>query len=233
MSQTASLQERLLGDEVPSLQYTEPASEASAGSQHDWADEARLVVARLERATGRDVGRLVSAARALGEAIELQGRELDILSWSAALYDLGMLAVPEEIVAKGGTLEGEDLTEIRRHPVAGGEMIMDISPRLGRVAEAARSHHEHWDGRGYPNGLSGYEIPLHGRILAIVDVYDALTSPRPLRRGVFTEAGARDYIEAQGGRRFDPALVKAFLSEIEPDRANARGGKLLRRRKAS
>jgi putative two-component system response regulator len=192
----------------------EESTESQTSGQHDWAEEARLVIARLEQATGRDVSRLVALARSLGEAIDLQGKELDILSWSAALYDLGMLSVPEEVVAKTGTLEGDDLEEIRRHPLVGADMILDISPRLGRVAEAARTHHEHWDGHGYPAGLSGYEIPLHGRILAIVDTYDALTSARPLRRGVFTEAGARQYLDAQRGKRFDPTLVGVFLSEL-------------------
>lgn len=209
----------------------QPAIGEQTATQHDWADEARLVIARLEHTTGRDVSRLVELARMLGEGIDLQGKELDILSWSAALYDIGMLAVPEDVVAKGGTLEGDDLSEIRRHPMTGAEMILDISPRLGRVAEASRTHHEHWDGHGYPAGLAGYEIPLHGRILAIVDTYDALTSVRPLRRGVFTEAGARQYLESQKGKRFDPTLVGVFLAVLEPGDRRARGAKLLRRRK--
>jgi response regulator RpfG family c-di-GMP phosphodiesterase len=230
VSQTTSLQERISEDEPP--QDADLATESQAGGQHDWAEEARLVIARLERVTGRDVSRLVSLARTLGEGIDLHGKELDILSWSAALFDLGMLSVPEDVVAKGGTLEGEDLEEIRRHPITGAEMILDISQRLGRVAEAARTHHEHWDGHGYPNGLNGYEIPLHGRILAIVDTYDALTSVRPLRRGVFTETGARDYLESQRGKRFDPTLVDVFLTEIGQGDRRPQGAKMVRRRKS-
>lgn len=232
MSQTTSLQDRVSGDDAPASEAGAAGVPAAgkAGGHHDWADEARLVIARLERSSGRDVSRIVSLARALGEGIDLQGKELDILSWSAALYDVGMLSVPEDVVGKGGTLEGEDLSEIQRHPISGAEMILDISPRLGRVAEAARTHHEHWDGHGYPGRLAGYEIPLHGRILAIVDTYDALTSPRPIRRGVFTESGARDYVESQKGKRFDPTLVGVFLSELEPDDRRARGSKLRRRK---
>lgn len=181
-----------------------------------WADGARELVARFEEQTGRDVDRAVATARSFGQALGLEPKELELLIWSAALYDVGMLTVPDDVMSKGGRLEGGDLHQIRRHPLASAEMILEISPRLDRVAEAARTHHEHWDGQGYPAGLAGHEIPLHGRILAIVDTYDALTNFRPVRQGVFTDAAAREYLEVERAKRFDPSLVSTFLGEIDP-----------------
>src|SRR5271166_4390959 len=127
MSQTTSLQDRVSEHEPPQGTGSDAgvaAPEGQTSGQHDWAEEARLVIARLERTTGCDISRIVALARTLGESIDLQGKELDILSWAAALYDLGMLSVPEDVRAKGGTLEGDDLTEIRRHPITGAEMIL-------------------------------------------------------------------------------------------------------------
>ena len=222
MSQSTSFDERSLtdgGPSAPSLQVVP-----------DWMDAARGLAARFEEVTGRSPSRSLAVARDLAAKLGLAGPELGLLEWSVALYDVGMLSVPGDVVGKGGCLDGGDLAHIRRHPTASAEMILRISSSLAPVAAAARSHHEHWDGRGYPDGLSGHEIPLHGRILALADTYDALTSFRPLRQGVFTDSAVREYFMAESGKRFDPSLVSAFLGPHADD--ERRSARALRRRKA-
>ena len=101
---------------------------------------------------------------------------------------------------------------MRRHPVVGAEILLAVSDRLGPVADAVRSHHERWDGTGYPDGRAGSAIPLYGRILAVVDVFDAVTSPRHYRARCLDELEARALLVAESGTHFDADVVRAYLS---------------------
>jgi putative nucleotidyltransferase with HDIG domain len=126
----------------------------------------------------------------------------------ALLHDVGKLMVPAEVLNKPGKLTDEEWAMVRRHPTAGVELLADIEFPWD-VRPIVESHHERWDGKGYPHGLAGAEIPLTARVLCIADVYDALTSQRSYKKA-FTHDEALDIMRADVGRQFDPALFPVF-----------------------
>jgi putative nucleotidyltransferase with HDIG domain len=157
----------------------------------------------------------VRLARALGVDDE---RELKAIEAAALLHDLGKLAVPEHILNKRAALTPLEREQIRAHPEI-GEAILSAIDFPYPVAPIVRHHHEHWDGSGYPDGLSGEAIPLGARILAVVDCFDALTSDRPYRRGMSEEEALR-IIRSRRGRMYDPRVVDRFV-EIYPSLRDA------------
>jgi diguanylate cyclase (GGDEF)-like protein/putative nucleotidyltransferase with HDIG domain len=146
-----------------------------------------------------------SIARGLGMSdTEIQG-----VKTAALLHDIGKLAVPEHILSKPGPLTQEEFQKIRVHPQVGAEIISAV-PFPYPVAPLILSHHERWDGKGYPQGLKGEEIPLGARILSVVDYYDALTSDRPYHKAMPREA-ALALLQHEAGRALDPAVVQIFV----------------------
>lgn len=146
-----------------------------------------------------------SIARGLGMSdTEIQG-----VKTAALLHDIGKLAVPEHILSKPGPLTQEEFQKIRVHPQVGAEIISAV-PFPYPVAPLILSHHERWDGKGYPQGLKGEEIPLGARILSVVDYYDALTSDRPYHKAMTPEA-ALALLQQEAGRALDPAVVQMFV----------------------
>ena len=145
-------------------------------------------------------------ARALGTDIaEAPGTEFGFL-----LHDIGKVAIPDAILHKAGRLSDAERALMKRHPVIGAEIIAGID-FLGEAAKVVRSHHERWDGSGYPDGLSGSRIPLAARVFAVADVLDALTTERPYRRPSQLSQ-AREMILAAAGTHFDPEVVEAFAT---------------------
>jgi HD-GYP domain-containing protein (c-di-GMP phosphodiesterase class II) len=145
----------------------------------------------------------------LGTALGFNEQQQELLYWSALLHDLGKIAVPEYILLKPGPLTEEEYNQIKLHPGRGAELLESISPDFVPLAEVVRAHHERWDGAGYPLGLRGESIPLLSRIIAIVDVFEALTSARPYRQPVPPEQ-AMNYLNEGAGSQFDPRLVPLF-----------------------
>jgi diguanylate cyclase (GGDEF)-like protein/putative nucleotidyltransferase with HDIG domain len=146
-----------------------------------------------------------SIARGLGmSSMEIQG-----VKTAALLHDIGKLAVPEHILSKPGPLTQEEFRKIRVHPQVGAEIISAV-PFPYPVAPLILSHHERWDGKGYPQGLKGDEIPLGARILSVVDYFDALTSDRPYHKAM-THDAAMALLQQEAGRALDPAVVQIFL----------------------
>ncbi|MEW6282879.1 MAG: HD domain-containing phosphohydrolase, partial [Candidatus Eremiobacterota bacterium] len=129
------------------------------------------------------------------------------------LHDIGKVRVPNEILYKNGKLTEEEFQEMKMHPVYGEEMIWPITS-LRHLAPAIRGHHERWDGKGYPDGLKGTQIPLAARIIAVADVFDALISPRPYKPGMPLEK-VRSILQEGSGTHFDPVLVEAFMRVLE------------------
>lgn len=166
--------------------------------------------------------RVTRQALELGRALGLRPRALEALVRGALVHDVGKLEVPDTVLNKPGTLTAEERRLVERHPVAG----YGLCARLGFLPEElaiVRHHHERWDGRGYPDGLAGEQIPLLARIVAVVDVYDALTSDRAYRPA-WTPARARQYVREQAGAQFDPGVVEVWLRLAEPQRpAKAHG----------
>jgi putative nucleotidyltransferase with HDIG domain len=147
-------------------------------------------------------------ARELG----VQGEDLLDIERAGILHDIGKLAVPDAILSKPGPLTPGEWVEMRRHPDIGYQMVRDV-PFLGRAAEIIRSHHERFDGAGYPRNLKGEDIPLGARIFAVVDAYDAMTSDRPYRLALLHEE-ALDEIRHQAGSQFDPVIVAPFFAAV-------------------
>ena len=174
--------------------------------------------------TGNHIRRTQHYVRALAEAAraharfrhELEGTTIDLLYRTAPLHDIGKVGIPDEILLKPGKLDEQEYAVMQTHTELGDRAIADAAQHLGaatpflRLAqEIARTHHERWDGTGYPNGLKGTEIPLSGRLMAIADVYDALVSQR-IYKPALTHGEAVQVILAERGRHFDPELVDVF-----------------------
>ncbi|MDQ3927911.1 MAG: HD-GYP domain-containing protein, partial [Chloroflexota bacterium] len=146
----------------------------------------------------------VLLARALGRPPE----EFEKVRVAGLLHDIGKIAIPEVTLHKAGPLTEEEWAQMRSHPDVGLRILTPIAA-LRAVLPAVRCHHERWDGQGYPLGISGEEIPLGARIIAICDAYDTMVSDRPYRRALgHEEAVAR--LRAAAGTQFDSELVKAF-----------------------
>jgi adenylate cyclase len=173
--------------------------------------------------TGYHIRRTRSYVKALAEHIRnkpayadtVNDAYIEHLFLSAPLHDLGKVGVPDHILLKPGRLTAEEFEEIKKHTQYGKKVIDAAQAKLGDTSflrfagEMAISHHEHWDGKGYPNGLKGEEIPLSGRIMAIADVYDAVISARLYREGLSHEK-AIEILLAGRGLQFDPQLIDAF-----------------------
>jgi putative two-component system response regulator len=148
----------------------------------------------------------------------LSNAYIDILARSAPLHDIGKVGIPDHILLKPGRLSDEEMAIMRQHAVLGCEAIeqaeQDIEKPLAFLAtakEIARSHHEKWDGSGYPDGLAGDAIPVSARLMAIADVFDALITVRPYKRAM-SYGEAREIIAAGRGKHFDPDVADAFLA---------------------
>lgn len=150
---------------------------------------------------------------ALGERLGVDEAGLIALRWGALLHDIGKIGVPDRILNKPGPLDDDEWEVMRAHPGIARELLAPIA-FLGDAIDVPAHHHERWDGRGYPDGLAGEEIPLAARVFAVVDVWDALCSDRPYRRAWTAEAVTR-HLRENAGHHFDPAVVEAFLAMVE------------------
>ena len=154
--------------------------------------------------------RLAEYATALGLAVRLDTADLDTLNRGAVLHDIGKIALPDTVLLKPGRLDAEELAMMREHPVVGDNLCRTVRS-LERVRPIVRSHHERQDGRGYPDRLVGDEIPLLAQIVAVVDVFDALTTTRPYRKEM-TAAAAYDIMLAVAASGWCPLkLVRTFV----------------------
>ncbi|MBS0506819.1 MAG: response regulator [Proteobacteria bacterium] len=181
--------------------------------------ESRLqVIQRLGRAaeykdndTGMHVMRMSHFAHRLALAAGCPPDWADELLHAAPMHDVGKIGIADAILQKRGLLDDAERIAMRRHPQIGAEIIGEHAGGVLRLArEVAIAHHEKWDGSGYPAGLAGEQIPLCARIVALADVFDALTSVRPYKQA-WTDAAAVAHLRAQAGRHFDPALAPLFV----------------------
>jgi diguanylate cyclase (GGDEF)-like protein/putative nucleotidyltransferase with HDIG domain len=182
---------------------------------------ARAIDAK-DQNTHSHIRRLQVYAAGLARAAGLSPAEIQGVKTAALLHDIGKLAVPEHILSKPGPLTSEEFHKIRIHPQIGAEIIAAV-PFPYPVAPLILSHHERWDGKGYPHGLVGVEIPIGARILSIVDYYDAVTSERPYHKAL-SHQSAVSLLQHEAGRALDPNLVPLFIQlqpalQVEADRA--------------
>ncbi|HEX4983912.1 MAG TPA: HD-GYP domain-containing protein, partial [Ilumatobacteraceae bacterium] len=147
----------------------------------------------------------------VGSELNISGAALDHLRWSALLHDIGKLLVSAEILNKPGKLTDTEFDVVKQHPEFGRELVAPLVGWLGDAARAVWEHHERWDGRGYPRGLSGSEISLAGRIVAVTDAFDVMTSARSYKEPI-SPAAARAELARCAGSQFDETIVRAFLN---------------------
>ena len=182
----------------------------------------REAVLRLSRAaeyrdpeTGAHLVRMANYTRLIAARLQLPPPEVQLLFEAAPMHDIGKVGIPDAILLKPGRLDEAEFAIMKRHAEIGHQILADSSSDLLKLAaEIAWSHHEKWDGSGYPRGLSGESIPRSGRIVAVADVFDALTSERPYKRAWPLDK-ARDFLLDGRGAHFDPACVDAFLAVWE------------------
>ena len=190
--------------------------DAFVGSLEDMSNQLNFSLARAgefrDNETGTHLMRMSRMCQALALAIGKDEKWAKMILVASPLHDVGKIGIPDDVLLKPGKLTKAELEIMRRHPLIGGEIIPDNTAEVIRMAKRiSLTHHERWDGTGYPVGLRGTEIPIEGRIAAICDVYDALLSARPYKQP-WPMDRVIEYFRDNSGHHFDPELTTAFLA---------------------
>lgn len=175
-----------------------------------------LALELRDEETSGHTERSAALAVELAERLGVPEWQLSHVRRGALLHDIGKMAVPDSILRKPGSLTEDEWAVMRRHPEYARQFLSQIE-YLEPAMDIPYSHHERWNGTGYPQGLRGEEIPLAARIFAVIDVFDALTSDRPYRKA-WSREEALAHIQLQSGIHFDPAVVSAFVERVGPTR---------------
>ncbi len=157
--------------------------------------------------TGGHSSRVAHNARVVAIAMGVGREDLRAVYWAGLLHDLGKIGIPEQILQKPGRLTDDETRTMRRHSDMGADLLLSVSPELRSIAEGIRAHHERWDGTGYPRGLAGEHVPLVGRVVSVVDVFEALTCKRPYRDAQPVQE-VLAFLRDKAGWWFDPTLVQ-------------------------
>lgn len=179
-----------------------------------------MAIDAKDRYTHKHINRVREYAVGLAERLGLSPEQVEAVKIAALLHDIGKLGVPENILSKPGKLTPEEFEIIKTH-VTIGAMILEPVRFPWPVIPTVKSHHERWDGNGYPSGLKGEEIPMGGRIVSLADVFDALTSTRPYRTAM-TREKAIEFLQAGSGTQFDPRVVETFIQALPEIEARIR-----------
>ena len=193
--------------------YSDKNSSRRAGTAQEVARTLLSALAQRDPHLSDHLADVERLATSTAQALGLPTDQVELIALGAELHDVGKVAIPETILSKPGPLTEQEWKLMRTHTVA-GQRILAASPALVQVGPLVRSSHERWDGKGYPDGLSGSEIPLGARIIAVCDSYDAMTSDRSYRRAMSEEVALAE-LSAGAGSQFDPDVVRAFLQARE------------------
>jgi len=177
----------------------------------------RLVVAAeyKDEDTGDHIVRMSRYSALLAEKLSLSAKEVEDIRYAAPMHDIGKIGIPDNILMKPGKLTDEEFDFMKTHTTIGATILADSKADILQLAQQiAVSHHEKWNGRGYPQGLSGAKIPITGRIVGLADVFDALTSKRPYKDPYPIEV-AVDIIKKERGEHFGPDVADVFLENID------------------
>ncbi|MBF0309684.1 MAG: response regulator [Magnetococcales bacterium] len=213
----------LLGHRVRYVLRAARTAQALADREMDLLRTRMEIIRRLGQAseyrdneTGLHIVRMSHYAALIGRACGLSVADQVLLLQAAPMHDVGKIGIPDRILLKPGRLTGEEFTIMKTHTLFGGKLMDNEPSLLLRTAHTiALTHHERWDGKGYPYGLTEESIPLMGRICSLADVFDALTSKRPYKEAWSVDQAVAE-IRGGSGRLFDPRLVSAFL-EVLPE----------------
>ncbi len=165
--------------------------------------------------TGNHIHRIGEYCSVLGEAWGMEERQVELLRHASAMHDVGKIGIPDHILLKPGKLTPEEWEVMKSHAEIGARILSGARSELLQMAEViARTHHEKWDGSGYPQGLSGEDIPVVGRLVAVCDVFDALTSERPYKKAWPVEEAVAE-INRSSGKHFDPRVVEVFMANLQ------------------
>jgi len=156
--------------------------------------------------------RVSELCKSMGESLGLTERKINELKTAGLLHDIGKIAIEEHILNKAGKLTGDEFKEIKRHPEIGYRILSTVN-EMSEIAEYVLVHHEMWNGKGYPKGLKGEDIPIESRIIAIVDAYDAMTSERSYRKALPEDVAIME-LQRNAGIQFDEELVEVFIEKV-------------------
>jgi putative nucleotidyltransferase with HDIG domain len=165
--------------------------------------------------TGEHCKSVVNLALELAEHLGLNAQQRRNLEFAALLHDVGKIAIPKEIINKPGKLDPHEWTVIKTHTVEGQKMLERVGGFMRRVGLIVRSHHERWDGAGYPDGLIGDEIPLEARMITCCDTWNAMRTDRPYRQALSYDVAVAELV-SNAGRQFDPHVVDTFVRLVVP-----------------
>jgi two-component system response regulator RpfG len=168
-----------------------------------------------DEVTGFHVVRMAKYSHEIAQALGLSGKECDEIEYAAPMHDIGKIGIPDNILLKPGKFEPHEWQVMQQHTVIGHSILSNSQSRYIQTGSIiALNHHERFDGNGYPNGISGKDIPLVARIVAVADVYDALVSPRPYKQA-WEVKDAEDYLHKHAGTQFDPICIEAFFERLD------------------
>lgn len=165
--------------------------------------------------TGEHIARMSQYSKLLALEFGMGEQQAELLRQAAPMHDVGKIGIPDAILLKPGRLTPDEFDHMKQHAAIGAQILANSSSPLLQLAhKLAIEHHEKWDGSGYPNGLKGEQISVEGRIVAIADVFDALTSKRPYKEAWGVEE-ALEHMQAQAGKHFDPHLINLFVNKLD------------------
>lgn len=211
----AQLAHRMLHDQKTLLEDMVRARTEELRSAHlKMVQRLGMAAEYRDEDTGSHILRVSHTCALLARAIGWNESDCDLILHASPMHDIGKIGIPDNILLKPGKFEPHEWEIMKTHSTIGGKLLEgEDSDLLHMAREIALTHHEKWDGSGYPNGLSGEAIPQSGRIVALADVFDALTSVRPYKKA-WTVEQAVDMVKENSGKQFEPRLVQVFLQEL-------------------
>ena len=231
VSRAVKRRDSLRGDRVATSKVREELERQIARLGIDLKRREEMALATLEALVtalenknpflGGHSGRVATLAATVAEKLCMSDEEITQVRLAGQLHDLGMIGVKEEVTNKAGPLDEKEYEHVRRHVIIGSQVLTPLT-HLGPITGYVRSHHERWDGTGYPDGCAGKDIPLGGRILAATEVFDALCSERPYRRR-FTTADAVEHVRSLGGLNLDPGVSDALAAVVNDQQTPTQG----------
>ena len=214
--ETANKQlEKYAGDLNKSVSELKTVHEELKQAYLDTINRLVLAAEYKDEDTGDHIVRMSRYSALIAEKLELPAKDVQNIAYAAPMHDIGKIGTPDSILLKPGKLTNKEFDLMKTHTTIGGQILANSKAEILKVAEQiALSHHEKWNGKGYPQGLSGDDIPLAARIVGLADTFDALTSKRPYKDPYPVEV-ALEIIKKEQGQHFDPDVVDVFLENID------------------